>query len=184
MNKISPHAFVSPNVIMGKGNIIEANAIVLDGVILGDNNYIGYGCVIGDLPEKIGYFEKEKNKGVRIGNNNRFTKLVTVDGGTQIKTEILNDCTFLAAAHVGHDCVISSNCILTCGVKLGGGTLVLRYCNFGLNSVTHPRTTVGMGTMLGANSFLKGCSRAWTIYAGVPAKEIGENLRGKQRWLG
>lgn len=179
-NKISPHAFVSPNVIMGKGNVVEAGAIILDGVIIGDNNYIGYGCVIGDNPEKIGYFNK--SRGVRIGDNNRLTKLVTIDGGCDAPTQIGNDNILLSGSHIGHDCRVYDNNTFCCGVKIGGGNLIYFYCTFGLNSSTHQRTIVPSGVMLGANGFLKGELTEWGLYYGVPAKYKGVNEVGKKRW--
>jgi hypothetical protein len=36
--------------------------------------------------------------------------------------------------------------------------------------------------MIGAQSFFKGTADEWSIYTGVPAKKIGENIIGKQRW--
>ena len=45
----------------------------------------------------------------------------------------------------------------------------------GLHSVTHQRSTIYKGTMLGANAFAKGELEEWSIYVGTPAKRIASN---------
>src|SRR6478736_3833406 len=100
-NIISPDARIHPNVIMGKGNRIMEGVIIRDGVQMGDNNYIGPYCIIGDPPEKVGYFDKPNR--VLIGSNNRFTKQCTIDAGTDGITIIKNNVIMLKSAHLGHD---------------------------------------------------------------------------------
>src|SRR5688500_2432800 len=92
-NQISATAFVHHNVIMGTGNVIREGAIICEGVRIGNNNYIGPGCIIGDYPEKIGYFHKFGI--VEIGDGNRFTKQVTIDSGTDHVTTVENNVIML-----------------------------------------------------------------------------------------
>jgi acetyltransferase-like isoleucine patch superfamily enzyme len=46
------------------------------------------------------------------------------------------------------------------------------------NSVVMPGITMGQGSILGANSFLKGDAEPWTIYAGNPARPIKDRPMG------
>ena len=90
-------------------NFIHPTAIIGDNVILGDNNYIGAYCIIGDPAEHKKYWEYEeqiKDYGtlkiiqrgqikrglVTIGNNNIVTGLVTIDAGTEAITTIGDNC--------------------------------------------------------------------------------------------
>ena len=41
-----------------------------------------------------------------------------------------------------------------------------------------PGVTLGQGSILGANSFLKGDAEPWTIYAGNPARPIKDRPMG------
>ena len=100
-NTIHPSAIIHPTVKMGIGNFIGAYTILEENVVLGDNNYIGPHCIIGDVGESIKFFESER-KGVIIGNNNRFTKQVTVDSGTVNPTVIKNNTLWLKNAHTAH----------------------------------------------------------------------------------
>ncbi len=49
--------------------------------------------------------------------------------------------------------------------------------NIGLNAVLHQFANVGENCMIGASAFVKGDAKPNTKYAGVPAREIGSNIR-------
>lgn len=176
-NKISALAIVDPNVEMGHGNVIMEGAIIRAGVVLGNNNYVGPYCIIGDVPEKIGYFDKPA--GVRIGNGNRFTKQVTIDSGTDKPTVVWDNVIMLKNAHVGHDAEIMSKVILSCNVCVGGHTYVGTKCNFGLGAAVHQRVKVPEGIMLGMNSTITKTTmlEPFTKYVGSPARKLSINKK-------
>jgi len=155
-------------------NFIHPTAIIGDNVELGDNNYIGAYCIIGDPAEHKKFWGKEKGK-VYIGDNNIITGLVTIDAGTETRTIIANDCFIMKHAHIGHDCWIMNNVTISCGAKIGGHSIVKEYSNIGLNAVLHQFTTIERGCMVGASAFIKGATEEFTKYAGVPARKIGIN---------
>lgn len=155
-------------------NFIHPTAIIGDNVILGDNNYIGAYCIIGDKAEHKAYWDKPKGK-VIIGNNNVITGLVTIDAGTEGITTIGNNCFIMKSVHEGHDCQIGNNVTISCGAKIGGHSIIKDFCNIGLNAVLHQFSIVHEGCMIGASAFFKGESEPFTKYAGVPARKLGEN---------
>jgi UDP-N-acetylglucosamine acyltransferase len=155
-------------------NYIHPTAIIGDNVVLGDNNYIGAYCIIGDKAEHKKYWDKLKGK-VYIGNNNIITGLVTIDAGTESITFIANDCYIMKHAHIGHDCTINSNVTISCGAKIGGHSIIMQNSNIGLNAVLHQFSVIKEGCMIGASAFFKGESEPYTKYAGVPARKLGEN---------
>jgi UDP-N-acetylglucosamine acyltransferase len=155
-------------------NFIHPTAIIGENVILGDNNYIGAYCIIGDPAEHKKYWDKPKGK-VIIGDNNIITGLVTIDAGTEYDTIIQSNCFIMKHAHIGHDCWISSNVTISCGAKIGGHSVIKEYSNIGLNAVLHQFTKIERGCMIGASAFIKGETEEFIKYAGVPAKKIGIN---------
>lgn len=155
-------------------NFIHPTAIIGDNVELGDNNYIGPYCIIGDKAEHKKYWDKPLGK-VIIGDNNIITGLVTIDAGTEEPTIIENDCFIMKHAHIGHDCIIQNNVTISCGAKIGGHSIIKEKSNIGLNAVLHQFTTIEKGCMIGASAFIKGLTEEFTKYAGVPAKKIGIN---------
>ena len=157
-------------------NFIHPTAIIGDNVILGDNNYIGAFCIIGDPAEHKKYWGQEKGK-VIIGNNNIVTGLVTIDAGTEVPTIIEDGCFIMKHAHIGHDCRIMNNVTISCGSKIGGHSIVGEGSNIGLNAVLHQFSVIKKGCMIGASAFFKGESEVEMKYAGVPARKLGSNIR-------
>ena len=175
-------------------NFIHPTAIIGDNVILGDNNYIGAYCIIGDPAEHKKYWQYEEQikdygtlkimqKGqikrgkVLIGDNNVITGLVTIDAGTEDITTIGNNCFLLKHSHIGHDCHIYDNVTISCGAKIGGHSIIEQYSNIGLNAVLHQFSYIKEGCMIGASAFFKGESEPFTKYAGVPAKYLSPNIK-------
>ena len=157
-------------------NFIHPTAIIGDNVILGDNNYIGAFCIIGDPAEHKKYWGQEKGK-VIIGNNNIVTGLVTIDAGTEVPTIIEDGCFIMKHAHIGHDCRIMNNVTISCGAKIGGHSIIGEGSNIGLNAVLHQFSIIKRGCMIGASAFFKGESEPEMKYAGVPAKYLSPNKK-------
>ena len=157
-------------------NFIHPTAIIGDNVILGDNNYIGAYCIIGDPAEHKKYWLQPKGK-VIIGNGNMITGLVTIDAGTEDITTIGNNCFIMKHAHIGHDCYIWDNVTISCGAKIGGHSVIKEYSNIGLNAVLHQFSVINEGCMIGASAFFKGESESFSKYAGVPAKYLSPNIK-------
>jgi UDP-N-acetylglucosamine acyltransferase len=183
-NVISSSAFVHPNAIIGKGNVIMEGAVIRQGVQLGDNNFVGPYCVIGDPPEKHGYFDTYGR--VIIGSGNKFTKQVTIDSGcdgdpTIIKSNVI----ILKSGHVGHNAYIDEGTIISCNAMIGGYTKVGKHCNFGLGSAVHQRLEIPEGIILGMNSTItkRTLLEPNRKYIGSPARDAGPNERdNKNKW--
>ncbi len=174
-------------------NFIHPTAIIGDNVILGDNNYIGAYCIIGDPAEHKKYWDYEEEikdfgtlkiieKGqikrglVTIGNNNIITGLVTIDAGTSKVTTIGDNCFIMKHSYIAHDCIIQSNVTISSGVRIGGHCIVKEYSNLGMNAVLHQFAIIEQGCMIGASAFFKGTSQEFSKYAGVPAKYLSPNI--------
>ena len=159
-------------------NNIHPTAIIGNNVILGDNNYIGAYCIIGAPPEHKKHWDNlNPYSKVIIGNNNIITGLVTIDSCTDGEGTIIRDnCFIMKHAHIGHDCIIGDGVTISCGAKVGGHSVIQDKVNIGLNAVIHQYSHIKEGCMIGASAFFKGVSKEYTKYAGVPAKELGQNI--------
>jgi len=152
-NTIHPTALIHSSVKMGKGNYIGPFVVLDENVQLGDNNHVGPHCIIGDVGESIKFFDQEK-KGVTIGNNNRFTKQVTIDSGTVSPTIVENDTLWLKNAHAGHDCIVEDNAQLRCNAIIGGHVTASVGSKIYLGAIVHPRLVlpkhciIGMGAII------------------------------------
>ena len=156
---------------------IHPTAIIYPNVVIEEDCYIGPYCIIGAPAEWKGH--EEVSKGVRIGAGSRLTGMVTVDAGAERPTYIGENCYLMKHSHVGHDAILCRNVVISCGAKVGGHTVIDVDCNIGLNAVIHQKVTIPKGCMIGASAFIgkKTILQPYRKYAGVPAKDIGENVR-------
>ena len=155
------------------GNIIHPTAIIYPAVKMGKGNIIGAHCIIGDAPESVKYFDKE-NFGVLIGDGCRFTKQVTIDGGTESPTTIGNNVLMLKNAHVGHDSIIGDGVELRCNAMVGGHVKIGEESKLMLCAVVHPRQTIPDSVTIGACCFVskKTILESGNTYVGIPAKKL------------
>jgi UDP-N-acetylglucosamine acyltransferase len=156
---------------------IHPTAIIYPGVIIEPGAYIGEYCVIGSPPEWKGYEHIEGL--VLIMSGARLTVLVTVDSGTHQRTIIGKNAYLMKAVHCGHDSIICDGVTLSCGAKVGGHSIIEKFCNIGLNAVIHQKVRIPEGCMIGASAFVgkKSILKPYHKYAGVPVKELGINAR-------
>lgn len=160
---------------VGKKTYIHPTALIGENVTIGNDCYIGPYCVIGFPAEWKG--NEDKDKGVWIGDHVRITGLVTIDSGVNQETHIGHWCYLMKHSHVGHDATLLSGVTLSCGVKVGGHSSIGQFCNIGLNAVIHQKVIIPEGCMIGALAFIgkKTELKHYRKYAGVPARDIGEN---------
>lgn len=170
-NVIHPTALIHPSVKMGIGNNIGAYTILEENVEIGNDNYIGSHCIIGDVGESTKFFDSEK-KGVVIGDNNRFTKQVTIDSGTIESTVVKNNTLLLKNAHVGHDSVVGNRSQIRCNAIVGGHVNVSEDVRVNLGVIIHPRVDVLKGCVFGMGAIVtrKIILVEEGIYVGNPAK--------------
>ena len=157
--------------------MIHPTAIIGENVTIGEGCYIGPYCIIGYPPEWKG--REQDCKGVIIGKGTRITGMVTIDSGADSPTIIGENCYIMKHAHIGHDARIGSNVTISCGAKVGGHSIIDSHCNLGLNSIIHQKVIIPEGCMIGAGAFIgkKLIMQPFRKYAGVPARDIGENIK-------
>ena len=182
-------------------NYIHPTAIIGPNVEMGDNNYIGPYCVIGEPAEHKGYwpttigenvivqpiglpgvaipFSKKNYGKVVIGHGNVFTGFCTVDGGTEQDTTIGNNCFIMKRAHIGHDAHIHDDVIISPNCIVGGHVVVMQGANLGQAVCTHQYVVIGAYAMLGMGSVVpkRKMVEPFQTYAGNPIRHLGENKK-------
>lgn len=165
MQQIHHSAYIHPTAVIGPNVTIEADV------------YIGPLCVIGMPPEWKG--KEGEDKGVIISYGTRITGLVTIDSGAEDTTFVGENCYLMKHSHIGHDAMLFPNVTISCGVKVGGHAVVGDGSNIGLNACIHQRAAIPYGCMIGMGTIVtkKTEMKPNRKYAGVPARDIGENVR-------
>lgn len=184
-NSIHPTAIVNRDAIIGRNVTIGAFSVIHEGVQIGDDVYIGEHCNIGS-PAEFRSTYPQKVHGVIIGDRTNITGHVTIDAGVYQPTYIGLDCFLMKHSHVGHDAHVSNGVTLSCGVKIGGHSVIMRNANIGLNAVIHQKTVIGSFCMIGMGAVVprKLCIYPFSKWAGNPARHLGDNEHPSIKELG
>lgn len=121
---IGPFCVVGPNVVIGSGTRLISHACVVGNTVLGRNNVLHPGAVLGGPPQDLKW--KGEPTGLEVGDNNVFREGVTVNIGTVQDaiskgiTRVGSNNLFMANSHVGHDCQIGNGCVIANNVMIAG----------------------------------------------------------------
>jgi UDP-N-acetylglucosamine acyltransferase len=150
--EVGPNVVIEEHVKVGSGTRIWANAYLTGHTEIGRDNEIHMGAVIGHEPQDL-KFDRTCRSYLKIGDHNVFREYCTVHRGTEPEsaTMIGNECYFMAAAHVGHNCVIGNHVILANCALLGGHVHVDDRAFISGGAVIHQFTHMGRLAMISGN---------------------------------
>ena len=129
---IYPGAVIGKGVKIGADTVVYANAVIYYAGIIGERCIIHAGSVIGadgfGFAVSGGEICKIPQTGrVRIGNNVEVGALCTIDRAASGETVIGDNCKFDDRVHIGHNCEIGENTMLSASVGIAGSTKVGRW---------------------------------------------------------
>ena len=179
---IEPGAVIGADVTVGDGCWIGASAVVYGPCVLGARNKIFPGAVIGASPQDLSYAGEPTS--VEIGDDNTFREGVTVHRGTVNGggvTQIGNANYIMANTHIGHDCQLGDNIVLT------NDCLIAGHCNIQDHVYMAGRVAIVQFTTVGRHAFITGLSgttmdvEPFLSHRGIPARANAVNIIGLRR---
>ncbi|WP_436493147.1 DapH/DapD/GlmU-related protein [Actinokineospora sp. HUAS TT18] len=187
MNQIHPSALVGDGVELGANVTVGPGAVLLGPLVVGDDCWIGPGCVIGTPPEISSLRHNRAwdgdldHVGVEIGPRTVVRELTTIHQGSYRRTRIGADCWLLNRVYVAHDGLIGDGVTLSAGVSLGGHAQIGDKVNIGMNAVLHQRRVVGPGAMVGMGTAITRDVPPFAMAYGSPVRLRGVNSVGMTR---
>jgi UDP-N-acetylglucosamine acyltransferase len=171
--EVGPYAIVEAGARIARGVKLAAHAVVRGPTEIGEWCEVHPFAVVGGPPQA------KKHEGgpsrTRLGARNVVREHVTIHGGTEGRTTSIGDRNlFMVGAHVAHDVVLGSDCVLANGVQLAGHVAVGDWATFGGLSA------VGQFASIGESAFVAGgamCERD------VPPFVIAQGDRARVRAL-
>ncbi len=179
---VGPFAVIGDDVVIGKGTIIAAHAMVNGPTEMGCDNHVFQFASIGDAPQDKKY-RGEPTKLV-IGDRNVFRESCTMNRGTALGhgvTRIGSDNLFMAYSHVGHDCVVGSRCILSNCTALAGHVELDDWVILSGYAAVHQFCKVGAHAFLANNAAVTRDVPPYLMVAGSPAEPVTINAEGLKR---
>ncbi len=186
--KISNSAVIGPYCCIGKdvtlGNNVTLHSHVnIDGITtIGENTRIFPFASLGTPPQDLKY-NGEKSSLI-VGENNTIREYVTMNPGTKggnMETIVGDNCLFMMASHVAHDCVVGNNVILANNATLAGHVRVGDYAVLGGLSAVHQFIRIGEHAIIGGMSGVESDVIPYGRVKGERAFLAGLNLIGLER---
>lgn len=179
---IGPYCVVGPEVKLADGVRLVSHVVVSGRTSIGPNSHIYPFASIGQPPQDMKY--KGEPSMLEIGANNIIREHVTMNPGTAgggMVTRVGNNCLFMVAAHVAHDCVVGNHVVFANNATLGGHVHVGDYVILGGLAAVHQFCRIGRHAMVGGMSGVEQDVIPYGSVIGNRARLAGLNVVGLKR---
>ena len=177
---IGPYVVIEGPVKISHGTRVMAHAYLTGRTVIGSNNEIHSGAVLGDAPQDKAY--KGQETSLSIGDNNIIREHVQIHRGTVAgsSTVVGNDNFLMACSHIGHNCRLGDHNVLANNALLGGYVEVGDHVFLSGNCVVHQFVRIGDFALMRG---LSGTSRDVPPYSIVDWQHTvrGVNVKGLER---
>ncbi len=186
--KIDSSAIIGAFCVVGEHVQIAAGVELKSHVVVDGRTSIGAGTVVfpfaslGTAPQDLKFKGEEAT--LRIGKNNVIREHVTMNIGTAdgaMATVVGDNCLFMMASHVAHDCVVGDGVILANNATLAGHVQVGDGAIIGGLSAIHQFVRIGHNAMIGGMSGIENDVIPYGLAMGERANLSGLNLIGLKR---
>ncbi|HAZ78957.1 MAG TPA: acyl-[acyl-carrier-protein]--UDP-N-acetylglucosamine O-acyltransferase [Porticoccaceae bacterium] len=179
---IGPWTYIGPNVEIGDDCSIASHVVIKGPTVIGKRNQIYQFSSVGEDTPDLKY--KGESTRLLIGDNNTIREGVTIHRGTvQDKgvTEIGNNNLLMAYVHVGHDCVLGDNVVMTNNAAVAGHVYVGDWAILSGFAMVHQYVHLGAHCFIGPASFIYHDVPAGVTVSGSPAEPRTINREGLKR---
>jgi UDP-N-acetylglucosamine acyltransferase len=180
--EVGPYTVIGPGVEVGHGTKIGPHVVVEGPTRIGAGNRIFQFAAVGADPQDKKY--RGETTRLEIGDRNVIRECVTLHRGTvQDKgiTRIGDDNLFMAYAHVAHDCVIGSHCVLANQATLAGHVHIGDWVIMGGFSGIHQFGRIGSHAFIANNAAVTRDVPPFVMAVGQPADAHSINAEGLKR---
>lgn len=179
---IGPYCVIGENVTLADRVKLHSH-VVLDGYTeIGEDTEIYPFASIGSPPQDKKY-KGEKTRLI-IGKRNVIREHVTMNPGTAgggMITQVGDDCLFLTASHVAHDCIVGNGVILSNNATLAGHVTVGDGVIIGGLAAVHQFVRIGAYSFVGGMCGVTKDLIPYGMMMGEPGELSGLNLIGLKR---
>jgi UDP-N-acetylglucosamine acyltransferase len=152
--EIGPYVVIDGPVEIGPRTRVMAHVVLLGQTVIGADNVIHPGAVLGDDPQDLKYAGAPT--GLRVGDRNVIRENAELQRATAAGTWTVvgDDNYFMSRSHVAHNCAVGNKTIVCSGALVAGHVTVGDQAFVSGNCVVHQFTRVGR------LAIMRGLSRA------------------------
>lgn len=180
--KIGPYCVIGANVKLGDRVELKSHVAIDGYTSIGDETIVFPFASLGHAPQDL-KFKGEKSELI-IGKRNKIREHVTMNPGTEgdkMKTVVGDNCLFMMASHVAHDCIVGNNVILANNATLAGHVEVGDFAIIGGLAAVHQFVRIGPFAMIGGMSGVEYDVIPFGLVKGERAHLAGLNYVGLER---
>ena len=180
--KIGAYCVVGPNVKLGRAVELKSHVVIDGYTTIGDETIVWPFASLGSAPQDL-KFKGEKSELI-IGARCKIREHVTMNPGTEgdkMKTVVGDNCLFMTASHVAHDCIVGNNVILANNATLAGHVEVGDFAIIGGLAAVHQFVRIGPFAMIGGMSGVEYDVIPYGLVKGERAHLAGLNYVGLER---
>jgi len=179
--RIGPFCVIEGGTWIGDGCRLEARVVIKEGTILGVENHIFEGAVIGGLPQHINMPEKPGQ--VIIGSGNTIRENVTIHRALEEdEATVVGDNNLLMVnVHIAHDCRVGNNTIFANNVMLAGHVTVADRAYLSGAVAVHQFCRIGAYAMVGGQAHINKDVPPYVTVDGLSSYVVGLNQIGLRR---
>ena len=179
---VGPFCHVGPEATLGDGVRLVSHVSVAGVTTIGARTRIFPFASIGHEPQDLKY--RGERVSLKIGDDCLIREGVTMNPGTAgggLETVVGSRNAFLANAHVGHDCWIGDNVVLSNNVMLAGHCQVGDFASLGGGAAAHQFVRIGAHAFVGGLAGVENDIIPFGIALGNRAALAGLNVIGLKR---
>lgn len=179
---IGPFCHVGPEVALGDGVELLSHVVVAGRTQVGARTRIFPFASIGHEPQDLKFHGEESS--LTIGTDCTIREGVTMNPGTEgggFVTIVGNHCTFLANAHIAHDCHVGDHVVFSNNVMVAGHCRIGRFVILGGGAAVHQFARIGDHAFVGGMAAVENDVIPYGMALGNRANLAGLNLVGLKR---
>jgi UDP-N-acetylglucosamine acyltransferase len=180
--EIGPFCHVGPQVVLGEGVRLLSHVSVAGETSIGARTRIFPFASIGHQPQDLKY--RGERVTLSIGEDCLIREGVTMNPGTAgggSRTIVGSRCAFLSNAHVGHDCKLGDDIVLSSNVMLAGHCQIGDFANISGGAAAHQFVRIGAHAFIGGLSGVENDVIPYGLALGNRASLAGLNIVGMKR---
>lgn len=181
--KIGPFCIVGVDVVLGDRVELVSHVVIGGKTFIDDDTIVYPFAVLGVMGQDLKWQDEESMTGLKIGKRCKIREYVTIHSGTPASRGTLlgDDCQVQVNAHIGHDCLIGNNVVMSNLVQLAGHVEVEDNVILSAGCMVLQFVRIGRNAFIGGMSGLANDVVPYAIYEGRHATYRTINRVGLQR---
>lgn len=181
---VGPNCYLGRGVSVGAGTVLEPNVVIEGHVKIGTGNRFYPNSVVGGMPQLLALGPDDEIGGILIGDNNTIREQVTIHPSVHKGevTRIGNENLLMIGVHIGHDCVLEDNIVLSNFSQISGHCKIEKGAWLSGVALLHQFVTIGRWCYAAGLAGINHDVPPFMIVSGhYPPKVRGVNKRGLAR---